>query len=107
MLSGQDQAIQLIMEAAVDFNATMTQLLIPSETVKNRQATSAALQILHFVLVIVYFLVLAIIATCKAVKNNRVQIEDDQMEMIIKKLQGRREQRKSAARIAAAKATPQ
>ena len=49
----------------MDFNETMTQLLILSETIKNRQAASSALKILQFVLVIVYVIVLAIIATCK------------------------------------------
>ena len=98
---------KLIIEAALDFNKTMTQLLTLSETVKNRQAASSALQVLQFVLLIVYFIILDIIAICKCFKKFRLEQQEIKMELIERKLQERRKQRKLAARLPAAKATPQ
>ena len=91
----------------MDFNETMTQLLTLSETVKNRQAASSALQVLQFVLLIVYFIILDIIAICKCFKKFRLEQQEIKMELIERKLQERRKQRKLAARLTAAKATPQ
>ena len=51
--------------------------------------------------VIIYFIVIAVIATCKRVKKNRLEQQEMEMEIIEKKLQERRDQRR------AAKATPQ
>ena len=97
-LAGPGHVIGQIMIAAVDFNKTL-------ETVLQRQAASSALKIFQFVLVIVCFIVLAIVAICKCVKKNRLEQQEIEMEMIERKLQERREQCKSAARAAAAKAT--
>ena len=91
----------------VEFNETLNQLLIQSEAVKNRQAASAALQIVQFLMVIIYFGVLALLAICKCVKKNRLEQQDQDMEVIEKKLQEQRDQQKSAARIAAAKTAAQ
>ena len=103
----QDFLKEWIMKATVDFNKTLETLDKTRETLVQRQAVSSALQIFQFILVIVYFLTIAIIAICKCVKKNSLEQQEVKMELIEQKLQERREQCKSAARHTAAKATPQ
>ena len=96
VLGGLEETIQSIIEAGMELNQTL------NEIVKNRQAVSSTLQIIQFLMMLGWAVTMTVMAIAKCVRRSRAQMEEEQMEMIEKKLQERREQPRAKA-----KATPQ
>ena len=84
-------------------NAT-SQLLVELETLRGRQAASAALQVVQFLLFIGYLLTLSIIYVVKQCQKHRERLAEEEVELIEQKLQERKAKRRAAA--AKAKAVP-
>ena len=80
-------------------NAT-SQLLAELDTLRGRQAASAALQVVQFFLFIGYLLTLATIYVVKQCRKHRERLAEEEVELIEQKLQ----ERKAKRRVAAAKA---
>ena len=80
-------------------NAT-SQLLAELDTLRGRQAASAALQVVKFFLFIGYLLTLATIYVVKQCRMHRERLAEEEVELIKQKLQ----ERKAKRRVAAAKA---
>ena len=80
-------------------NAT-SQLLAELDTLRGRQATSAALQVVKFFLFIGYLLTLATFYLVKQCWMHRERLAEEEVELIEQKLQ----ERKAIRRMAAAKA---
>ena len=80
-------------------NAT-SQLLAELDTLRGRQAASAALQVVQFFLFIGYLLTLATIYVVKQCRMHRERLAEEEVELIEQKLQ----ERKAKRRVAAAKA---
>ena len=84
-------------------NAT-SQLLAELDTLRGRQAASAALQVVQFLLFIGYLLTLSIIYVVRQCKKHRERLAEEEVELIEQKLQERKAKRRAAA--AKAKAVP-
>ena len=84
-------------------NAT-SQLLAELDTLKGRQAVSAALQVAQCFLFIGYLLTLATIYVVKQCRMHRERLAEEEVELIEQKLQERKAKRRAAA--AKAKTAP-
>ena len=84
-------------------NAT-SQLLVELDTLRGRQAASAALQVAQFFLFIGYLLTLSIIYVVRKCKKHTERLAEEEVELIEQKLQERKARRRAAA--AKAKAEP-
>ena len=91
------------LHSKVGQNAT-SQLLVKLDTLRGRQAASAALQVAQFFLFIGYLLTLSIIYVVRKCKKHRERLAEEEVELIEQKLQERKARRRAAA--AKAKAVP-
>ena len=81
-LDSVDSEIELITQAAIGFNKTLNQLVEENETLRNRQAAAAVLQVIQFLMVILYFLVIGIAYLVKCFEKARAkQLEQNLQEM--------------------------
>ena len=100
MLFGLLKQVGKILKAAqVGQNAT-SQLLAELDTLRGRQAVSAALQVGQFLMFIGYLLTLSVIYMVKQCQKHRERLAEEEVELIEQKLQ----ERKAKQRVAAAKA---
>ena len=67
-------------------------------TLKGRQAASAALQVAQFFLFVGYLLTLAVLYVVKKCKKHRKRQVEEEVELMEQKLQERKAKRKAAAR---------
>ena len=79
---------------------TTSQLLAELDNLRGRQAASAALQVVQFLLFVGYLLTLSIIYVVKQCRKHRERLTEEEVELIEQKLQ----ERKAKQRVAAAKA---
>ena len=94
---------EMDLQPQVGQNAT-SPLLVELETLRGRQAASAALQVVQFLLFISYLLTLSIIYVERQCKKRRERLAEEEVELIEQKLQERKAKRRAAA--AKAKALP-
>ena len=94
---------EINLQLQVGQNAT-SQLLVELDTLRGRQAASAALQVAQFFLFIGYLLTLSIIYVVRKCKKHRERLAEEEVELIEQKLQERKARRRAAA--AKAKAEP-
>ena len=94
---------EMNLQPQVGQNAT-SQLLVELDTLRGRQAASAALQVAQFFLFIGYLLTLSIIYVVRKCKKHRERLAEEEVELIEQKLQERKARRRAAA--AKAKAVP-
>ena len=94
---------EMDLQPQVGQNAT-SPLLVELETLRGRQAASAALQVVQFLLFIGYLLTLSIIYVVRQCKKHRERLAEEEVELIEQKLQERKARRRAAA--AKAKAVP-
>jgi len=96
--------VDKILKAAQAGQNATSQLLVELDTLRGRQAASAALQVVQFLLFIGYLLTLSIIYVVKQCKKHRERLAEEEVELIEQKLQERKAKRRAAA--AKAKAVP-
>ena len=84
-------------------NAT-SQLLAELDTLRGRQAVSAALQVNQFLMFMGYLLTLSVIYMVKQCQKHRERLAEDEVELIEQKLQERKAKRRATA--AKAKTAP-
>ena len=94
---------EINLQLQVGQNAT-SQLLVELDTLRGRQAASAALQVGQVFLFIGYLLTLSIIYVVRKCKKHRERLAEEEVELIEQKLQERKARRRAAA--AKAKAVP-
>ena len=84
------------LQLQVGQNAT-SQLLVELDTLKGRQAASAALQVAEFFLFVGYLLTLSVFYAVKKCKQHRERQVAEEVELMEQKLQERKAKRRSAA----------
>ena len=97
------QVGKILKAAQVGQNAT-SQLLAELDTLRGRQAVSAALQVGQFLMFIGYLLTISVVYMVKHCQKHRERLANQEFELIEQKLQARKAKRRAAA--AKAKAAP-
>ena len=92
------QSVELIIQAATEFNKMLNQLVEENKTLKGRQAAAAILQVCQFLLVIIYLFAIIISYIVKRVHLRQAKQLEENLEMMENRLQQRETQRRSAAR---------
>ena len=77
-------------------NAT-SQLLLELDTLRGRQAATAALQVFQFFLFVGYLFILAILYAVKKCRKHRAALIESEVEMMESPLQDRKAKRRAAA----------
>ena len=95
-LDSVDSEIELITQAAVGFNKTLNQLVEENETLRNRQAAAAVLQVIQFLMVILYFLVIWIAYLVKCFEKAQAKQLEQNLQEMEERLQERKTKRRSA-----------
>ena len=91
-LNSQDSEVELIIQAAIGFNKTLNQLVEENETLRNRQAAAAVLQVTQFLMVILYFLVIGIVYLVKCFKVQQAKQLEQNLQEMEERLQERKKQ---------------
>ena len=99
-LDSVDSEVELIIQAAIGFNKTLNQLVEENETLRNRQAAAAVLQVTQFLMVILYFFVIGIVYLMKCFKVQQAKQLEQNLQEMEKRLQERRKKnnRRSAGK---------
>ena len=79
-------------------NATIANIAAELDVLKGRQAASAALQVVQFLLFAGYLVTLAVFYVVKKCKKYRKKQVEEEVELMERKLQDRKARRKAAAR---------
>ena len=79
-------------------NATIATLATELDVLKGRQAASAALQVIQFLLFAGYLITLAVNYAVKKCKKYRKKQAEEEVELLEQKLQDRKSRRRAAAR---------
>ena len=79
-------------------NATIATLAKELDVLKGRQAASAALQVIQFLLFAGYLITLAVFYVVKKCKKYRKKQVEEEVELMEQKLQDRKARRRAAAR---------
>ena len=78
-------------------NNTASEILALLDTLKGRQAASAALQVAQFFLFVGYLLTLSVLYAVKKCRQHRARQVEEEFELMEQKLQERKAKRRSAA----------
>ena len=92
------QVIQNNTDAIKLVNNTTSEILALLNTLKGRQAASAALQVVQFFLFVGYLLTLSVLYAVKKCKKHRKRQVEAEVKLMEQKLQERKAKRKAAAR---------
>ena len=76
----------------------MNQLVEENETLRNRQAAAAVLQVIQFFMVILYFLVIGIAYLVKCFEKARAKQLEQNLPEMAERLQERKNKRRSAGK---------
>ena len=90
-------ALDRVIEAVKAVQNTTSQLRVELDTLKGRQAASAALQVAQFFLFVGYLLTLAILYAVKKCRQHRARQMEEEVKLMEEKLQERKAKRRSAA----------
>ena len=97
-LDSVDSQVELVTQAAIGFNKTLNQLVVENETLRNRQAAAAVLQVTQFLMVILYFLMIGIVYLVKCFKTQQAKQLEQNLQEMEERLQERKNKRRSAGR---------
>ena len=84
---------------------TTSEILVELDTLKGRQAASAALQVAQFFLFVGYLLTLAILYAVKKCRQHHARQVEEEVELMESRLQDRKARRRAAAAKKAAQET--
>ena len=84
---------------------TTSEILVELDTLKGRQAASAALQVAQFFLFVGYLLTLAILYAVKKCRQHRARQVEEEVRLMESRLQDRKARRRAAAAKKAAQET--
>ena len=96
------EGFQSVSELVVSQNATITALAEELNVMKGRQAASAALQVIQFLLFAGYLITLAVNYVVKKCKKHSKKRGEEEVELLEQKLQERKSRRRAAARQSSA-----
>ena len=89
--------LQNITDAIEVVNNTTSEILALLNTLKGRQAASAALQVAQFFLFVGYLLTLSVLYAVKKCKQQRARQVEEEVELMEQKLQERKAKRRAVA----------